>query len=166
MKPFLIALAVLAVNGCATISKNNDPFNFPKEQTETARDLLIGSWLGEKRHEDGTLQQWLVKRAPDGTYFIQFYVVESNGSRDSWAEVGFWGVRKPIYFTAMRGFVESGRIVPANTNDPVFYDAYHVISLDAEQFTYRSYTSGNEFTVKRVADDFRLETHQIAEPDA
>ena len=64
-------------------------------------------------------------------------------------EYGFWGIRNPIYFTSMRGFIENGQPTPADPTTPAFYDAYKIELLTEQEFTYRSYTSGNAFTVKR-----------------
>lgn len=168
MKLFPTALSTLLVLGCSNTPKNLEdrPFNFPESETAAARSHLIGNWFGEKHHEDGTVQEWLVRRLADGTYFIEFQVTDPSGGQESWVEIGIWGVRMPIYFTAMRGFAESDIVVPADTDNHTLYDAYEIISLDGETFTYRSYTSGNEFTVTKVSEDFRLEVRESAEPNA
>ncbi|WP_348674931.1 hypothetical protein [uncultured Abyssibacter sp.] len=164
MKHWLIAILAVGIMGCSMLGGSDDEaaFHFPDEETESARELMIGNWFGEKRLDDGSLQEWLVKRAADGTYLIEFRLTEAGGSIDTWSEVGIWGIRKPIYFTAVRGFVEGERMFPINTNDHALYDAYEVIVLDDDEFTYRSYTSGNRFTVKRVSEDFRLGSRQGA----
>jgi len=82
------------------------------------RALLIGRFLGEKTLKDGTLQRWLVTRLNDGNYFIQFKTKKIDGADDSWSEVGIWGVRAPIYFTAMRGHVNNQRISPSDHTNP------------------------------------------------
>ena len=140
-------ISALILSGCAGL--NEGEFGQDKSATIKMRSLMLGKWCGEKKHEDDTYQKWLVDRFPDGTYRIDFTTVSSSGEEESWGEYGLWGIRAPIYFTAMRGFIENGQLTPADPTDPLFYDAYKVVSLTEHNFTYKSYTSGNEFTVKR-----------------
>jgi hypothetical protein len=161
MKTWLSIFSFIFTSGCVSVNLHQ-PFHYPEEDSVEARQLMIGSWLGVKHFEDGRIQRWLVKRQPDGIYFVHFQIIETNGEMDEWQEVGVWGVRKPIYFTAMRGFVENDNIIPADTDDAVFYDAYRIIELNEQQFTYRSFTSGNEFSLNKVADDFSLDGSQMA----
>lgn len=113
------------------------------------RYMMLGEWCGQKTHRDGTYQKWLVYRFPDGTYKIDFTKIGLNGDAENWGEYGMWGIRNPIYFTAMRGFIENGEVDPADPTDATYYDAYRVLSLTETEFTYKSYTSGNTFTVNR-----------------
>lgn len=143
----IFSLFTLIAIGCA--STNNSDFAQDKSITVNMRSLLVGEWCGEKTHDDGTYQKWLITRFLDGTYRIDFTKVSSTGEEEQWGEYGLWGIRAPIYFTAMRGFVEDGLLVPADPTEPAFYDAYSVVLLAEGEFTYKSYTSGNTFTVRR-----------------
>lgn len=147
----VILIMALILTGCAGFpkqKKDGDSAN-DKVVTERMRATMLGDWCGEKMHTDGTYQKWLVKRFADGTYRIDFTTVDTFGSEESWGEYGLWGIRTPIYFTAMRGFIEDGRMVPADTSLADFYDAYKIISLTDRAFTYKSYTSGNVFSINR-----------------
>lgn len=127
------------------------------EETVRAREILTGNWYGTQKLDDGSRQEWLMKRAVDGTYEISYRITSTDGSVDEGGEVGIWGIRLPVYFTATRGFVGSDGVMPANVTDPAFYDAYEVKELTQETFTYYSYASGNTFTVKKVPSDFRFD---------
>lgn len=143
----VFVLAVLLLVGCASI--NEDEFNQDKSTTVKMRSLMLGKWCGEKTHEDGTYQKWLVNRFSDGTYRIDFLKIDPAGKEEKWGEYGLWGIRDPIYFTVMRGFIENNQATPADPTEPAFYDAYKVLLLSGSEFTYKSYTSGNTFTIKR-----------------
>jgi len=117
----------------------------------------LGSWRGDTTRTDGTRQQWLMHRAADGTYLVQFRLTRPNGTAEEWAEVGIWGVRLPIYFTAARGVMERGKVEPADVSNPSLYDAYEVKELTNDSFTYYSYTSGDRFTVKKVPPDSKFD---------
>ena len=147
MLRIIFMIAVLMITGCASI--NDSEFGRDKSTTIKMRTLMLGVWRGEKNHDDGTYQKWLVTRFPDGTYRIDFSKVSPTGRKESWGEYGLWGIRNPIYFTAMRGFIENSNPTPADPTDSTFYDAYKVVLLTEQEFTYKSYTSGSTFTIKR-----------------
>lgn len=151
----LALIFVFILIGCAGLPKNGSDAEFynAPSLTEEMRELMLGDWCGEKLHADGVYQRWLVKRFPDGMYRIDFMTLDTAGKQETWSEYGIWGVRAPIYFTAMRGFIEDEESVEADTNEPVFYDAYKIIKLTEQEFTYRSYASGNVFTVNRVCKE-------------
>ncbi len=159
---FLIFVCVLTSACTLSLSERSGTAGFaaPKEETAQARALLLGDWYGEKTHDDGVLQRWHVKRAADGSYLIHFLITNPDGSNEEWAEAGIWGVRKPIYFTAVRAFVGPEGTQAADTTDYGLYDAYSIVNLTEDEFTYKSYTSGNEFTLKKVAETFRLTAAQ------
>ncbi len=147
MKIFLVATLILS--GCSTALTDQSTEFFPKEETAQQRSLLLGKWVGE-RESNGDAITWSVTRFADGTYTNEFRIVEANGARDSWTEVGIWGVRKPVYFTAVRGFMVDGQLEPADVAQASLYDAYKIVSLKPDEFTYISHTSGTTFTMVRA----------------
>lgn len=154
----LLALSVVTLlSACEAFMKPATTSTASAEETNNARKILIGHWLGEKKHDNGQLQKWLVHRRADGIYRIDFRTTETDGTIDQWSEVGIWGVRLPIYFTAMRGRVDGEKVEPANGAIAAYYDAYRVLELSDDAFTYNSYASGNTFTVRRVSADYKLD---------
>ena len=137
-------------------AEKSDSEVFDHATTIQIRAQLIGRWYGEKQLDDESVQKWIVTRQDDGTYVIKFKTIAKDGSVESWVEAGIWGVRSPIYFTAMRSYIENDDAVAADTTDASLYDAYKIVKIDQNSFTYKSYTSGNEYTVKKVANDFEL----------
>lgn len=76
---FVISLVILSLSGCVSNGADtpqNEVKAFSAADTAEAREILLGKWYGEKRHDDGTFQKWLVNRLPDGTYLIEFHVKE------------------------------------------------------------------------------------------
>jgi hypothetical protein len=148
---------------CATQEASSEN----REITRKNRSLLIGRWYGDEHLRSGTHQRWLVTREADGTFEVEFDVTLSNGRREHGFESGTWGIRHPIYFTTTR---ESGPsrsdMATLDPTDPRLYDAYEIVELDDEVFTYVSFASGNQFSVRRVDDDFSLGSGEIrcAEP--
>ncbi len=120
-----------------------------KEKTAQMREMLIGKWCGSKHLADGDYQRWMVNRKSDGTYAIKFTLTKKDKTSETWGEYGIWGIRYPIYFTAVRGFIDEGSSFPADTNTPTLYDAFRVKNLTSDSFTYKSFTSGNTFTVSK-----------------
>jgi hypothetical protein len=129
----------------------------PAAVTEAAREKMIGTWYGDRRERDERIR-WVIARSVDGTYRIDFEVTSASGRIERNTELGIWGIRYPIYFTSVQAFVEGSTTFPADTGEPSLYDAYRVIELDEMRFVYASFTSGNTFEVRRVADGFRLDT--------
>lgn len=153
--PRLFILMLFVMLGSSNLGKASTAESsldyFPREQTRHIREVLVGKWQGE-RVDTNSKTVWLVTRMDNGEYRIDFKVTGSDGKSESWSEVGVWGVRKPVYFTAMRGWIRNGKFAPADTRNPAFYDAYRIVSADVDQFVYQSYTSGKVYTVKKVLD--------------
>ncbi|HCS26800.1 MAG TPA: hypothetical protein DIW43_05075 [Spongiibacteraceae bacterium] len=147
----VLTIIALTLAGCSVTktAQPGDEFGLDHAITERMRDALLGRWCGEKIYSDGTVQRWTVLRLRDGAYKVDFYTIDADGKEERWGEYGLWGVRAPIYFTAMRGFIKEARAREADTTNALFYDAYKVVELNEEVFTYKSYTSGNTFTLTR-----------------
>lgn len=120
-----------------------------KQKTIEMRDILIGKWCGNKHLANGDYQIWTVNRHADGTYQINFTLTKKDKTKSTWGEYGIWGVRYPIYFTAVRGFIDKAEKFPADTTSPDLYDAFSIKSMTKESFTYKSLTSGNVFTISK-----------------
>ena len=121
---------------------------------EKNRRLLVGKWLGEIKSENGKVTKWLVERLIDGTYQIIFRTYDNETEYKDQIEVGFWGTSGSIYFSIMKGWIEEGEFVPANPEDPYFYDAYKIIQLNSDTFNYEHFDHKTRYTVKKVADSF------------
>ena len=141
----LLTLLLTSVGNLAA----EDSIETNKEKTAEMRELLIGKWCGSKQLADGDHQRWIVNRKSDGTYAIKFTLTKKDKSAETWGEYGIWGIRYPIYFTASRGFIDETGTLPADTNTPSLYDAFTLINLTSDSFTYKSLTSGNTFTINK-----------------
>jgi hypothetical protein len=137
--------------GCSnTLSQQNTVSSIAsKDLNNSTRQLLLGTWCGEKKHENGVLQKWIVYRESTGLYKIDFKTVDTNNVVNNWSEFGIWGVRYPIYFTIVQGFDDGNSVSRANTADPDLYDAYNILNVNKTSFTYNSFASGNTFTINR-----------------
>lgn len=118
---------------------------------------MLGKWYGKQPTSDGGIHEWLVNRAPDGTYVIQFKRQDSDGNIKKYAEVGQWGISGDVYFTIYRGKLEYGKIYPSDMHDPTNYDAYNIVKLSESQFKYRHARTKDLFEVKKVSNDYVLE---------
>jgi hypothetical protein len=149
-------LLLVFAAGAAT-SKDRIEWHRPAV-TEAAREKMLGTWYGEHQADDGSRKRWVIVRSVDGSYVADFEIIDISGAARRQSEFGIWGIRYPIYFTSVQGFDEDRQRYPADTSDPSLYDAYRVIAQDNDRFQYVSYTSGNTFEVRRVADGFTLDT--------
>lgn len=124
--------------------------------TQQARQALLGKWYGIARTADGGRKEWLVNRAEDGTYRIDFRVTDAKGQVSAQSEVGFWGVSGGIYFRIFRGWVMLDGMKTADPTDPGHYDSYEVVSLSEQLFKYRHIDRNTLYTVKKMPDDYNL----------
>ncbi|QQD18388.1 hypothetical protein I6N98_00480 [Spongiibacter nanhainus] len=124
--------------------------------TAEARKTLLGKWYGITRTADGGRKEWLVNRAVDGTYRIDFRVTDAKGQVSAQSEVGFWGVSGGVYFRIFRGWVMLDGMKTADPTDPGHYDSYEVVSLTGESFQYRHIDNNTLYTVKKMPADFTL----------
>ena len=142
--------------GCETARKSNVKYS-ASTYSANNRSLMIGKWLGEMVNDQGEQQKWLVTRSSDGTYKIQFQTSKPGAQycREQ-IEVGTWGVSGPIYFTTTKGALKGDQFLPADLEDPVFYDAYEILYLDEDTMKYHHVDMDVTFQVHKVADDFEL----------
>lgn len=162
MKISNITLAFLGlfITGCAStdiskvvVTPEKPSLTLSQEQTWS---LMIGKWFGSQSTKDGGKKQQIMERSPQGTYQITFRIFDKDGKMEQQSEAGHWGVSGPVYFTIFRGWVEGNQLSPSNPDDPYNYDAYKIIRLNSEVFEYESYSSGNKYSIKRVANDFQF----------
>ncbi|MCE2026765.1 hypothetical protein [Sessilibacter corallicola] len=67
----LIIFSLAACTSIVKVDQKTDS-NVLKQDTETARNLLLGQWCGERFDDDGNHLRWLVNRFEDGFYEIKF----------------------------------------------------------------------------------------------
>jgi hypothetical protein len=115
---------------------------------------LVGKWFGSLNLEGGGKYMWIMERKNDGTYRVQFRVKDPSGKIINKIEVGEWGVSGNIYFTIYKGDLEEGKIVPVDTTDPTYRDAYQILKLTSENFEYEALDEVARFSARKVASDF------------
>lgn len=157
-KNIFFTLLVMFLSGCATTNTSNIAIDYEKTgltyNQEKTWEIMIGKWYGSQPVKDGGTRQWIAERSDDGTYKITFRRYGKNGEIEEQTEVGYWGVSGPIYFSIFKGWVKDGYLEPSNPRDPYNYDAYRIISLTDSVMEYESASSGNRYTLKKVATDF------------
>ena len=159
---FIISICHLfTITNAATSSSANDcedKINKHKPGLSIAQEdawvLMIGRWLGSQPIRGGGKRDWIVTRLPNGAYEIVFRVYDSDGNYEESIEIGEWGVAGPIYFSIFKGRVIDGELHGVDPTDPYNRDAYKIISITDEEFVYESFSSGNRFTIKKVANDY------------
>ena len=100
----------------------------------------------------------IVERRRDGSMTIRFLVIDATGKADEQTEVALWGISGPIYFTITRGWLHGRQFHPADPSQSYNYDAYEILELTRQTFRYRHFTTGSEYTLRRVAPDFDFPT--------
>lgn len=156
-RPGEVAVSGLAASdNVATELARDEPAGLPGFTTAQARQALLGKWYGIAQGRGGLRREWLVERAADGTYRTDFRITHPDGRVDSQAEVGFWGVSGGIYFRIFRGWVMVDGMKLANPENPSHYDAYRIELLTGELMRYQHSENGRRYTMKRMADSFRL----------
>lgn len=158
MRAFIYLFCILAASatGCTSLNNGSTPVEIFKPdipKTAELRSMLIGRWYGEATHKGGGKRQWLVERFDDGRLLVNF-IIETPNETIEQSEIGQWGVSGPIYFTITQGWLEDGHLFPADRTDAGLYDAYQIIQITPDLFRYRSIEVGDEFTVKRVTQEF------------
>jgi len=153
-------LGLALISGCTSAPEINHAVDRLKpltaEEMRTRRDLLVGTWYGEARTNEGQTRRWIRQHQADGTYQLTVRDYSLDGSYLQQVEVGQWGISGPVYFTIMKGWQDGPRFKPANLTNPYYYDAYEILSLSPERWVYRHLESQARFVVRRVEDDFTL----------
>ena len=153
----LLSVPLAALFGCASHHRlSYDEYKPEIHGAQERRDSLVGNWYGEAISKNGVQRRWINRRSSDGSYIIEMKIDDPSSEQPD-REYGVWGMSGPVYFTMMRGWLdEDGEIRPSDPSDANFYDAYEIVQLTADAFTYRGLETGNVFTTRRVADDFSL----------
>ena len=117
---------------------------------------MVGRWYGDQPLKGGGRKQWIVTRATEGTYRIDFVNTSADGKVEKASEAGQWAVSGPVYFSSFRGWIKESVLRQADPSDPYNYDAYRITRLDEEVFEYESFVTGNRFSVRRVGAEFEI----------
>lgn len=154
-----VTLALLVcLLGCEKGSQTSERAIVPNlgipPHEEQQRNLMVGKWYGSQPTTDGGHREWIVLRSREGTYQIAFRIHAPDGGHKDQIEVGEWGVSGGIYFSIFKGMVVDGQLEPADPTDPASYNAYRLITLNAQELEYEAISSGNRFTLKRVTPSF------------
>jgi hypothetical protein len=157
MIKILFCCAILLLLSCAHTPKIDSIKPDVGAPLKVERDMLVGSWYAEIPTKDGGLRKSLLQRRRDGTFTIKFLLFRNKEKVLEQVEAGFWGVSGNIYFTITREMLDKDVFKPVDTGDANYYDAYRVIDLNSKHFNYTSLDSDNEFTVKKVPDNFKLQ---------
>ncbi len=159
----LMALALFGLSGCSPKGTSSIPVTAGKPEltaSETATwNAMVGKWFGSQPTKPGGRVEWLISRSVDGTYDAAFRLYSENGTYTERFHRGEWGVSGPIYFTvtkASSATSRSGKPVATDPADPYYRNAYWIVSFNGTEFTYRNFSTGNQFTVVRVDDGFEL----------
>ncbi|MGJ8686984.1 MAG: hypothetical protein ACSHWQ_05865, partial [Spongiibacteraceae bacterium] len=124
--------------------------------TEDSRQALLGKWYAKHSDADGSQKAWLIERRLDGTYRADIHLRGADGLLLSQSAVGYWGVSEGVYFEIYRGRLEEGEIKVADPSESSHYEAYKILSLNAETFQYRRFSGWPLFTMKKMSAEFTL----------
>jgi len=150
---FGLALFVI-LTGCTSIP-SVDGFKPPdNEAAFQQRALMVGKWFGDSPTKDGGRKMYILERFLDGTMKIRFRLIDANGSVEEQTELAQWGVSGNVYFTITHGILDGEDFHPFDPRQPYFNDAYEILELTEEVLQYRHAATGNEYKIKRVADNF------------
>ena len=121
---------------------------------ELKRDQLVGSWYGDMRTERGGTRRWLTNRKHDGTYRVDFVVIEPDGATLRQSEFGDWGVSGEYFLNITRGLRDRSGRVTTDKASSYFWDVYKILRFDGTHLIYRNVSSRNKFSVRRVDSSF------------
>lgn len=121
---------------------------------EVRREQLVGWWYGDQPTAEGGRVQWIMRRAPDGTFEITFRTRHGSGRVEEQTEVGEWGVNANFIITLTQGWLRNGVVEKAPGGEAYFWDVYEVRSFEVNALSYRSVESGNAYQVRRVSPGF------------
>lgn len=152
---FLFGFTAILLAGCASTSaiervKPDD------EKASSQREMMVGTWYGEAPLKDGGQRLWLIDRKQDGTFMVEFLMMEAGGEQWRQAEAGIWGYSAGIYFTKTMAIGSRDLLSAVDPTNANYDDTYSVKSLTADALSTESLTTGNTFSVKRVPSSFIL----------
>ena len=115
------------------------------------RDTLIGQWHRSEKNEFDSFSEFAELFA-DGRFSFTFYTYNLDGTLlEQITELGDWGLVGDIHFTITKCEVENGIEYPADMLNEDNYQAYKVLTLSEQEFTYQHVVSGETFSLSRVA---------------
>lgn len=157
---FLSVLLFVVLFGCSKNGTSTDEIVALKELENLEESkkwaLMTGKWYGNQPTKSGGRREHITDRYADGTYKITYRIYENTGALKEGAEVGYWGVSGPIYFSIFKGWLKDGKVTPALSSNPYNYDAYQIIILNDKEFKYKHLSSGNVYTLIRVDSEYQL----------
>lgn len=160
MKNLAVCLGLFSLVGCVSTEKLAQSVTQVKPELSEfkveQRAMLVGKWYGDLPTKEGGRKQWVIDRADDGSYQIEFLVTKANNSQQQYSESGYWGVAGNIYFSIYRGATHKGEFYPSDPSDPYNYDAYSIINLTSSSFEYQNLDSKNNYVVNKVSTSFVL----------
>ncbi|WP_068546108.1 hypothetical protein [Thalassotalea crassostreae] len=116
------------------------------------RQQLIGNWHRSEQNGTEHFSEYAQILA-DGRFVFTFFTYDMEGTIvDEISEVGDWGLVKDIHFTITKAEVENGQEYDADPLNKDNYQAYKVLELNEQTFTYEHLLSGERFTLSRVLD--------------
>ncbi|KGK00636.1 hypothetical protein [Thalassotalea sp. ND16A] len=114
------------------------------------REQLIGNWHRSEHLENENFSEYAQLFA-DGTFMFTFYTYNLDGSLiEEISELGDWGLVGDIHFTITKEAVENQQVYAADMEDEDNYQAYKIIKIDANEFSYQHLLSGESFTLSKV----------------
>lgn len=161
--PYVLALASL----CLVLSSCNSTYTSRAKITESPAEKIFndartwtslkGKWYGKQKRLDGQVREWLTEHKDDGTFTTTFIDHDLDGEKKTTIEYGEWGASGYIYFTILKGFIEDGEKKPIE--DPEYWtrDAYYILNLNLDEFSYRDLEKQARFRAIRQTHDFELE---------
>ncbi len=114
-----------------------------------ARDILIGTWF---RYQDQSNNQ-LTEQAQfyqDGQFEFTFSTIKNGIIVDQIVEIGEWGLVGNIHFTITKAEKINGMLYPADLTDPGNYQAYTVLKLTNQQFSYQHVEDNDCYHLVRI----------------
>ena len=151
----LILLALAGYGGAVNAqSRAVNPVLDPYQH----RQQFVGQWLMTRRTADRGEAVWLVNRDQRGTYRRVTRRTSPTGLVTQYEDVGRWGVVNDVLFMMTRGRTRQGQsaLDRADPADPYSYDAFRITSSSPDRLSLLSLHSGQAFSERRVASDFRL----------
>lgn len=119
------------------------------------RELLFGKWYRNTTDDDGNHLSEYAHMAADGTFEFSFIYHDEKGDiSQQIIETGDWGIVGDIHFTITKGEFIDEEHYPVDLNDPDNYNAYRVVELTNQTFTYQHITTEEIFSSRRINVDF------------